>query len=330
MTEGAARHDDATRALAERLQSLETEGWHVLYERSTPDGSSIDAIAVGPPGVCVIDLRGDTVEVDLTRHVASVAAALGDEVETIGALAVDAPDAPAAGEGNGIHVVETEELAELLKISRPVHGAATVDRLYDELSTAFPRTPTPTRRDVADGRRSERSLGWYLGATVSLYYATVQTDGGDGSGRRVAVLTDAHGRRLGSRDLQTDAIQREPAVHDRFVPFLLESLASGGVSPDPRTIPRLATGLPFAQAFAHLAGVWRGAVVGWAEPFGSSEAGAATMRAVLIHPRAGVVRLGWIELDTGRVHPLSSAPLLGGSTTPELLLDIVRDARPIA
>lgn len=358
MDSESPRPDEAAHALAERLDSLESEGWHVLHERTAPDGTSIDAIAVGPPGVCVIDLRGDVPRVELADRIASVAQVLGDEVETIGAVAVDhsetaehrgaveQPDGESDAETGGtgqrtVYVVEAAELPELLKISRPVHGPATVERLYDELSAAFPPAAAPAVRPTPavgprfsavdeptpmtpSDRSAERALGWYLGNSIGLYYASETFEGPAHEGHRVAILCDSSGRRLGTRDLQNGAVRLEPGVADGFAPLLLDSIGPTGVTVDRRAIPRVATSLPLATLFARLAGLWRGAVVGWVAT--ASE----TMHAVLVHPGAGVVRLGSIDLATGRLAPASSDSLLGGATSPERLLAIVRDARPIA
>ena len=53
------------REVAEALATLTASGWYILHDRAKPNGGNIDHVAVGPPGVVVIDAKAWTSAVEI-------------------------------------------------------------------------------------------------------------------------------------------------------------------------------------------------------------------------------------------------------------------------
>ena len=132
------------RSTADALATLEGQGWRILHDRRAPDGGNVDHVAVGPPGIAIIDSKrwtgnvtitadrrlviakhDKTSEVDrlerLAEHVRSVAARDGVKVSVRGYLVlVGDDDRDRRSEDLGdIRVLGVERLVSRLAGGRP-------------------------------------------------------------------------------------------------------------------------------------------------------------------------------------------------------------------
>lgn len=328
-------------SLAQLLGPLSADGWHFLFDRVNPNGGNIDAIAVGPPGVAVIDNKawngritvgGDRLKVggyskpavlaSLADAATAVAQAAGDGIKTLGVITFTTqPDLGPFSIGEQ-HIVGAAHLVDMLRISPAVHTAATVERLHATLAAAFPPEGTVPSRKSGFTMVDEIELGWYLSKTVSLYYANSWKK----YGKFHVYLNGPSGERLGYRDLNSDTSHLEPTTDDRLAAFVIDSLTAAGPKSDRQVIPKVTTDFPMARTFAVLAKLYRAALVG-GEWRGN---GKHLLYGTLIHPTEGVVKLGYVDLATGFVKADLGGALLDGAATPEQLLGILRDNRPSA
>src|SRR5438128_173549 len=66
IAETFAKGAEGERIVGAVLDSLSSKGWRVLHDRTNPVGGNIDHIAVGPPGVVVVDAKNWSDEVKVS------------------------------------------------------------------------------------------------------------------------------------------------------------------------------------------------------------------------------------------------------------------------
>lgn len=151
------------RRVAHRLESLEADGFVVLYDRRIPGrGGNIDAVAVGPPGVFAIEtkVRSKRVEVWPSRitvggmernelieqaidRAQRVQFALAEEMSarrlTVVPILCLSGSKPSGGDrANGVLVVSDREIASRLRQGPPVLSANEVVALARKLDLSLP------------------------------------------------------------------------------------------------------------------------------------------------------------------------------------------------
>jgi hypothetical protein len=61
-----AKGEMGERMVEAALAPLESQGWRFLHDRRHPEGGNVDHIAIGPPGVAVLDAKNWTSPVTIT------------------------------------------------------------------------------------------------------------------------------------------------------------------------------------------------------------------------------------------------------------------------
>lgn len=326
-------------ALAQALAPLTAHGWHFLHDRMMPTGGNIDTVAIGPPGVVVIDAKawnGRVAMTDTTLKVgnwsqakaldgvASQAAAVGsgldDGVAVLAGLAITAqPDLDPGWVGDTF-VTGLGHLAEGLEAMEPRLSTAAVERIMRTISETFP--PSGSAPAVAQGFRDvetpEVSQMFHRGNRL-LYINEWKRSGK----RRLYLKTDA-GEGLGWKDVFTGEVHLEPSTDHPFAHLVLSAATPSSLVLNKKDVPKVAVEMPAGKLLGRLGKLWVTAVVGqlW------SGKGTRRLYCTVANPTEGVFKVGFVDLKTGFIKPEIDGELSDLLGTADRYLGILRDSLP--
>lgn len=324
---GARKRADAFAAggagekrLAEVLAPLGPEGWFFLHDRVNPFGGNIDTIAIGPAGVIVMDAKawngqltvtadrlkvgGWSKAVELQKvldQAIAVQRAIGDEVGvSCGLVFTTQPEFGPAFVA-GVTLVGTDHLLGGLRVMPGQLTAATIDRYLRVVSEAFP--PAGTAPSAASGQKvvDGESASMQFDRANRLMYVTPWKKSGK---HRLYLRTDM-GEQLGYRDVNAASVHLEPSADHPFARMVLTSTTPTGLVIDPKSIPKVKLEMPAGRLLAVMGKLWVSAVVGqvWRRN------GKKLLFGTLANPKDGVIKLGYVDLETGWIKPESAGDL---------------------
>ena len=321
--------------VATALEPLVASGWRVLHDRVAPDGGNIDHIAIGPPGVAVLDAKNWAAAVtitpdrrlvaskydhtkDLTRlaalahHVRDLAARDGVNVSVRGYLVLTGEldrDRESASVGD-LRILGVDRLVgRLSKVKGDLAGDL-VDAIAHTLDTAFPpagngaaaarlRTlpPPPTTAIVDWGPPSP-----LFERAHRFYYLSPWRK----AGHHRLYLKDRAGTSLGWTDVNTGATTIDCTGDEaKFATTLLAAADPTGMKLAPGDLPKVATRLWGGRLLSKIARSHTSVLVGqeW-RAFGKQR-----LYCTLIDPSVSTFHLGHVDLKTGERHPATEGDL---------------------
>lgn len=371
--EGKARHAgkaagdwskgaEGEQATADALAPLAAAGWRILHDLRAPDGGNIDHLAVGPPGVAVIDTKNwaspititpdrrlvfskydHTADLDRLDDLADQMRRLlrtdGRKVAVRGylVLAGDADRARPSQDVGDLRVLGLDVLAGRLRSARDDLDPETVDAVADTLAAAFPSMTAPV---------ASAPVPTSVGAAVAAG-PRVASDGGSmpdqpsptfWKAHRVYYLTpwrkfgndriylkDAAGTDVGWTDLGTGATTINVQGEDRrFAETLLAAADRTGLKVSPGDVPKEPTRLFGGRFLSRVARLHTALLVGqeWRSPR------AHRLYGTLVDPSITSFDLGWVDLRTGDLHPSMPGPIHKDRRSPDVYLHLLHHLRP--
>ncbi|GAA1904803.1 nuclease-related domain-containing protein [Lapillicoccus jejuensis] len=318
-----ARGAVGERLVAETLAPLTVDGWTVLHDRCVPHLGNLDHLAVGPGGVVVLDAKHWSSAVTVTRGLRAgsrtttavpAMTALTDQVRRV--LVAASLDLPVRGllvlthdrnvalphaVVDGVHVVGLRGLPPLLASAVPVADRATVEDAVRRLSLAFPPQGTTTPAALA----AEQVEGPARPGLYGRANATLFVEPWTRSGRQRLYVHDDQGTALGWKDTVSGQVAVTHAPADGVVRALLEHAELGRLHLDRASLPKIPLALPGGRAMGVLGRLWTTFHVGYHWRRG----GADRLYGELWGHHVGHHRLGYVDLATGAIHPVSEGPI---------------------
>jgi hypothetical protein len=332
------------REVAEALATLTASGWYILHDRAKPNGGNIDHVAIGPPGVVVIDAKAWTSAVEikgerlfaagrfrdrqvdgLVSQVHLVTTALSESHSTVavrGLLVLTGePDrARELTRVGDVRIIGVERLAPWLRSVSGSLGSASVETVMRRLSIDFPPaghdtelaadSPVTLTTDARIQKRSFESGHLF----VFLRSEVRRRD-------RVIVAENTDGETLGWRDANTGEVTLEDiGMIAPLVRAVLEKATPTGVQLTAPDCPRIPTTRPGGRVvFGWLGKMYLSPVIGHEWKRGAAH----RLYGTLIDPADGVFSLGWVDLVTKKLLPASVGPLSVYRTDAESYLRLV-------
>ena len=330
--------------VAKVLAPLSLSGWHALHDRVGPTGDNIDHIVIGPGSVIVLDakswngrlevrngklLNGGWSQTKSVTHLATQRRTVRDAIRrTVGgdgpvdmALVVTSQKDLAPLTVGDTIVLGLGRLADAIESSRSIYDSETVDQLFAVLSEAFPPagtvTPTTTGLHHVDGLE----LGDLFNRANRFLYLTTTRRGGE----HQMLLRDEDGERFGRKDLRTGEIHLDHD-DDPLVEHLLRSATQTGLGLRAQDLPEVPVVIPGSRLLQLSGRLHTSVVVGnrWQ---GRNQ---DRLYGTLASPSDGVFELGYVDLTTGWVTPMSKGPLSRDRGPAQRYLALLRDRCPFA
>ncbi|MCU1498538.1 MAG: hypothetical protein JWM47_2491 [Acidimicrobiales bacterium] len=331
--------------VAEALELLSASGWRTLHDLRAPDGGNIDHLAIGPPGIAVIDAKnwgpGTTVTLDrrlvvskhdrtedlnrldaLSELVRSTVARDGLKVAVRGYLVLTGEaDRDRTPEHIGdLRILGVDRLGQRLSSGRGDLSPELIEALADALQRTFPPAsapvPPPQRQSVAAPDRSDDGDSEPSGLferAHRFYYLRPWKKGG----HHRLYLRDRDGTSLGWTDVNTGATSVECGGAERkFAEALLAAADPTGIKLSPGDLPKVATRLWGGRLLSKVARFHTSVLVGqeW-RAFGKHR-----LYGTLIDPSVTTFALGHIDLKTGERHPSMEGRLSEDRSEPDRYL----------
>jgi hypothetical protein len=327
--------------LAEAMGVLEQRGWRLLHDCQLPEGGNIDTLALGPGGVVVLDSKnwsgdvrvaagrllqnGRSREKELERlrlHCAIVKDVLdqeGYELAVSGVIALssvshehmEVSDADGILIGGALAIVD--RLA--LKSSGPLVGQR-LSRLARLLEASFSGSKAEESRPAGS---SDAFFGFDEESFLRLWYLRSWQRG---SSKRFYLKT-ADGDELGWKDAKNHLVTLTcegpdtPLVAAVLGDLGEESPATGRLSGSPDLLGSILVGRSSRVYVGLLLGTeWRGY-------------GKHRLYGRLFDRVAGSFDLGYLDLESGELHPAGEAKLTPSLAAPERYLRRLRAGWPV-
>jgi hypothetical protein len=324
----------AERATAAELERLEADGWIVLHDRRAPDGGNIDHLAIGPPGVAVLDTKAwaDPVTITAERRLVHSKYDSTDELARLSwlvdcvrlLLGRDGVSASARGylvlAGEADRARRSEDLGKQSRDLAPDLVEAIAASLAAELPAATDPSPAaavPVGSDPLAGIAPSPMFE----KVHRFYYLSPWSKGG----HKRMYLNDRHGTSLGYTDLNTHAVEITCGADDRRIAeTLLAAVEQSGIKVAPGDVPKVPTTLFGGRLLSRLASRHASVLVGheW-RAYGKHR-----LYGMLLDPKVATSELGWVDLRTGERHPSADAPGPGDQAAPDVYLQYLLHHRP--
>jgi hypothetical protein len=333
--------------VARALAPLTAEGWFLLHDRDLPAGGNVDHIAVGPPGVAVVDAKAWTYPVRVsggrlytgkfTRD-SQLDKILEQRGHVEAALKVAHPLVPVrgclslTGEADrnreavtvrDVEVVGVDTIAPHLLRAPAQLPPAEVEAVFRTLSAAFrpagapaleayPAEPMKDPDEDALPATTERCRIYYLNEWR-------------GHGQRRLYLKDCHGIQLGWKDAISEEVVLECAGDDRkLAGAVLAAATSTGVALAAQSLPRVPVPVLGRKLLGRFARVHVSVLVGqlWRKN--------NRLYGTLIDPHSSTFKLGYVDLATNDLRPSIQGPLSQDHQPAQYYLRLLRDRQPPA
>jgi len=311
--------------VAAELEKLTASGWRILHDRRAPDGGNIDHLAIGPPGVAVVDAKNwssavtinaerrlvsskydHTEEVDrlnaLVDHVRGLANRDGSPLSVRGYMVLtgDLDRDRAASDLGDIRIVGLTKVNGRLTKTRGDLSPELVDAIAGTLDAAL---PSATAVDRGEAPKPEPLGNDAPGVPSPLFeraHRFFYLRSWKKAGHHRLYLSDRDGTSLGWTDVNTGATTIDCQGDDRkLAEALLAAADPTGVKLAPGDLPKVATRLWGGRLLSRVARFHTSVLVGqeW-RAYGKHR-----LYGTLIDPSVNRFDLGWIDLKTGEVHP---------------------------
>lgn len=323
-----AKGAEGERIVAAAVAPLEQQGWHFLHDRRGPFGGNIDHLAIGPPGVAILDAKRWTAPATITvdrrlvsgkddhspmierlnetiEFVRAVLRAEGARVAVRGCVVMtsDGDRGFAVRDLGDIRVLGVDGLVAELQRARGDLSASLVDAIAERLATEFPSVsaplPPPPSTHGVDGPMAPSAL---FEKAQRFYYLRAWKKGG----HHRLYLRNSDGETLGWTDVSTNAVSIECQGDEaRFAEVLLAAADPTGMKLTADDLPKVATQLRGGRLLSRVARLHTSVLVGqeW------RRYDKHRLYGTLIDPSDRSWNLGHIDLKTRTVHPSSSGPL---------------------
>ena len=303
--------------VAEALAPLEARGWRVLHDLRHPDGGNIDHVAIGPPGVAVLDAkhwkdpvtitpdrrlvhskhdRSEVVE-KLDRTLALVRDQLASDgvrvaVRGFIVLTSDVDRGREVRDIGDVRILGVEGLeAELLR-ARGDLEADLIEAIAATLATRLPSASDPQPRATPELEEPSELFE----KAQRFYYLRPWRKGGHNR----LYLRDASGTTLGWTDVNTGATTIDCSGDDaKFAKALLAAADPTGMKLAPGDLPKVATRLWGGRLLSKFARFHTSVLVGqeW------RRYDKHRLYGTLIDPTETTWNLGYVDLKTRAIHP---------------------------
>jgi hypothetical protein len=319
---------EGERIVAAAVAPLEREGWRMLHDRHRPGGGQIDHIAIGPPGVAIIDAKRWTASATITadRRLVSgkddhtpMVERLDETIELVRAILKE-DGARVAVRGcvvmtsdsdrdfkvrdlGDIRVLGVDGLAAELRRARGDLEAGLVDAISDTLAAAFPSASAPAPSPLpVEGVPGPAAPSALFEKAQRFYYLRRWKKGGHDR----FYLRNSDGQPLGWTDINTNSMSIECHGEEaKFAEALLAAADPKGMALSAKELPKVATRLRGGRLLSRFARLHTSVLVGqeW-RAFGKRR-----LYGTLIDPSDRAWALGYIDLNTGELHPNGTDPL---------------------
>jgi hypothetical protein len=333
--------------VARALAPLTTEGWFLLHDRDLPAGGNVDHIAVGPPGVAVVDAKAWTYPVRVsggrlytgkfTRdsqldkileqrgHVEAALKVAHRLVPVRGCLSLtgEADRNREAVTVRDVEVVGVDTIAPHLLRAPAQLPPAEVEAVFRTLSAAFRPAGAPALEAYPAGPMKDPGED-ALPATTErcrIYYLNEWR----GHGQRRLYLKDCRGLQLGWKDSISEEVVLECAGDDRkLAGAVLAAATSTGVALAAPSLPRVPVPVLGRKLLGRFARVHVSVLVGqlWRKN--------NRLYGTLIDPHSSTFKLGYVDLATNDLRPSIQGPLSQDHQPAQYYLRLLRDRQPPA
>jgi hypothetical protein len=318
----------AGETVAEALSLLAPQGWRILHDLVDPEGGNIDHLAIGPPGIAVVDAKNWSAAVTITPDRRLVTSKddrskelrrLEQRVELVRRLVAE----------DGMHVAvrgyvvlcgehdrarPSEDLGDLRilgvdAVTQRLAGAkgdldaadidAIASTLADRLSGAGASTAAGSVEREAPEIEPPSPL---FDRSHRVYYLRPWKKGGHNR----LYLRDPSGTNMGWTDVNSGAMQIECTGDDaKFAEALLAAADPTGVKLAPGDLPKLATRLWGGRLLSRIARLHMAVLVGqeW------RRYDKHRLYGTLIDPEVSTFNLGYVDLKARTVHPSVDGPV---------------------
>jgi len=319
---------EGERMVAEALAPLERQGWLFLHDRRHPSGGNVDHIAIGPPGVAILDSKRWTAPVTITpdrRLVASKYDHTGDvtklndlldfvrsmfrqdgarvAVRGCIVLAGNQDRAREVRDLGDIRIVGVDGVAKELLRARGDLDASMVAALHQTLAVTFPPVSAPLPPPPGEHSAPEPEAPSPLFEKAqNFYYLRPWRKGGHNR----LYLRNSDGVTLGWTDVNTNSLSIECTGSEaKLVEALLSAADSTGVKLTASNLPKVATRLRGGRLLSKIALMHMSVLVGqeW------RRYDKHRLYGTLIDPSATSWALGYVDLKTRTSHPTSDGNL---------------------
>jgi len=332
---------------AAALAPLEASGWRILHDRRAPDGGNVDHLAVGPPGVAVIDAKNwngavtvtpdrrvvvtkhdKTADVDrlaaLVEDVRSWARREGMNISVRGYLSLtgESDRARSSSDLGDIRIVGVEQLVKRLDSRRRDLDDEGIAAVAESLAAELPPMDGPVAVAPAAGESTRLPTPSAMFEKAHRFYYFVPWRKG---GHDRLYLNDRSGVTVGWTDVNTGATTVECGPDDEpFARALLAAADKTGIKLEPGEVPRVPTRLFGGRLLSRIAGLHTSLLVGqeWRGH------GHHRLYGTLVDPKVDTFTLGWVDLKSGELHPSSTAPLHPDRHEPARYLAYLLHHRP--
>lgn len=327
---------EGERLVAQALAPLTTRGGFVLHDRAVAHGGNIDHLVIGPGGVTVLDAKhwvssvsvraelrvGGRSAMRTVQHLADFtaqvrAAMVAARIDLpVTALMVFTHDTNASMPRQRIRDVDLVGLHHLLRAVAPT-GSATrvqVEAAVRHLSEAFP--PYGAEVPHASGPVDPTS-SLYARANSFLFVEPWAR-----AGRQRLYVSDDRGRDLGYKDLVSGVVAITEPDSDAVVRGLLAHAAGSRLGLTAATFPKVPFELGGNQLISRLTRSWITYHVGSHWRRGPLD----RLYGTRVSHGEGVHDLGYVDLATGVVCPVSDLPLTKELSPPRRYLERLAEA----
>ena len=341
------------RAVADALAPLEAKGWRILHDLVDPEGGNIDHLAVGPPGIAVIDAKNWSSAVSVTADRRLVTGGKDDRSKELTRLLQRVELVRRMVAVDGMHVAVRgylvlcgerdrsfdETLLGDLRVVGIDGVAGSLGRVRDDLDPGVVAPIADTlearladRIVPADGVEASALTGRaYLDSLDGptplferahrIYYSSIWKK----AGHFRLYLKDSSGTRLGWTDMNTGATSIEcTGVDQRFAEVLLAAAAPTGVKVAPGELPTVATQIWGGRLLSKIARLHTSVLVGqeW------RNYGKHRLYGVLLDPQVEMPELGYIDLKDHTMHALGTGPIAKDRASAERYLGFLWKRMP--
>lgn len=315
-------------SVADALAPLEAEGWRVLHDLVDPEGGNIDHLAIGPPGIAVIDAKNWSSAIAITADRRLVTGGKDDRSKELDRLlqrvelvrrtvAVDGMHVAVRGylvlcgdedrdrqseDLGDLRVIGVQRVAERLRRARGDLGLDDVAAIGQTLATRLgdlSTLPPPPGAVDLDAMEAPSPI---FDRAHRIYYLRPWRK----AGHNRLYLRDQAGSSLGWADVNTGAVKIDcSGVDAQFAEVLLAAADPTGVKLDPGELPKLATQLWGGRLLSKIARLHMSVLVGqeW------RNYGKHRLYGTLIDPEVSTFQLGYIDLKDRTLHPSGTGPI---------------------
>jgi hypothetical protein len=335
--------------VARVLAPLTAVGWFLLHDRDLPAGGNVDHIAVGPPGVAVIDAKAwsypvrvsngrlytgkfsrDSQVDKILEQRGYVEAALRNghplvPVRGFLSLTGEADRAREPVTVREVGVVGIDAIAQQLLRMPGELAPVEVESVFRTVSSLLRPAGAPAFENSVAEPFEERDEDILSATNTERYHRIYYINEWRGHGQRRFYLKDFHGTPLGWKDAISEEVTLECAGDDRkLADAILSAATSTGIALSAQALPRVPVSLLGRKLLGRFVRAHVSVLVGqvWRKN--------NRLYGTLIDPRSSTFKLGYVDLTTGYLRPSIQGRLSKDHQTAEYYLRVLRERQPSA